>query len=65
LVPFDYPKKGDIHFTGVHMQYRPNTPKVLNGLTISILNKQKIGIVGRTGAGKSSIIQTIFRMVEI
>ena len=38
-ISLNFPQNGDILFKNIHMQYRPNTPKVLNGLTFSIRNK--------------------------
>ncbi|CAD8094625.1 unnamed protein product [Paramecium sonneborni] len=61
----DFPKNGDVTFENIHMQYRDNCPYVLQGLTFQIKSGQKVGCVGRTGAGKSSILQAIFRMTEI
>jgi len=49
----------------VTMRYRPNLPPVLLGISLDIMPREKIGIVGRTGAGKSSMIQVLFRMVEL
>ena len=46
------------------MKYRPGLPRVLNGLSFDINPKQKVGIVGRTGSGKSSLILAILRIVE-
>ena len=45
--------------------YRPDLPPALNGFSVTIHPRMKVGIVGRTGAGKSSILQTLFRMVEL
>jgi ATP-binding cassette subfamily C (CFTR/MRP) protein 1 len=43
---------------------RPDLPAVLNGISFKIEAGEKIGVVGRTGAGKSSIMQALFRLVE-
>ena len=47
------------------MRYSDEYPYVLKGLNIHIQPGEKVGIVGRTGAGKSSIIQALFRMTNI
>ncbi len=60
----DWPQYGVIKFTNVSLQYDKSLPKILNDLTFTIESNQKIGIVGRTGAGKSSLIQALFRMTE-
>lgn len=46
------------------VRYRPNTPLVIKGITLSIKGGEKIGVVGRTGGGKSTLIQVFFRLVE-
>ncbi len=58
-----WPENGSIEFQNVSMRYRPNLPLVLHDLNIAIPAGSKIGIVGRTGAGKSSLHQCLFRMV--
>nr|UOU03342.1 ATP-binding cassette subfamily C4-4-1 [Brachionus rubens] len=62
--PSDWPSKGEIKFEDVSFRYDKNLSYVLNNINIKIKSGEKIGIVGRTGAGKSSIIQTLFRMAE-
>jgi len=49
----------------VSLRYRPGLPPVLNRINLEIRPREKIGVVGRTGAGKSSLMQALFRMVEI
>ena len=60
-----WPFQGEVAFNNIYMKYRQNTDHVLKGLTFSVKPGEKIGCVGRTGAGKSSILQALFRMVEI
>lgn len=60
-----WPKNGQIEFRDVWMRYRPNTPDVLKGISFVIEGGQRVGICGRTGSGKSSTIQALFRIVEI
>ncbi|MDA1301419.1 MAG: ABC transporter ATP-binding protein/permease [Proteobacteria bacterium] len=54
---------GDIRFEEYSMSYRAGQPLILDGLTLTIPYGQKVGIMGRTGAGKSSLMQALFRMV--
>eukprot|EP00644_Phytophthora_capsici_P002763 jgi/Phyca11/10801/fgenesh1_pm.PHYCAscaffold_55_\ len=61
----DWPTSGAISFNRVDLRYRPGLPRVLRGLTFSVNAKEKIGIVGRTGAGKSSLIVGLMRLVEL
>jgi len=60
-----WPVKGDIVFNKVYLRYRDGLNFALNNLCLDIKGGTKIACVGRTGAGKSSIIQALFRMVEI
>lgn len=62
--PHDWPQKGTIVFKSVKLRYVEGGKLVLNDLNLSIYAKEKIGIVGRTGAGKSSIAQVLFRLVD-
>src|SRR5437763_6637452 len=56
---------GCIRVGDVQLRYRPELPLVLQGLSFEIRAGEKVGIVGRTGAGKSSIMVGLFRMVEL
>ena len=60
----DWPAKGAIEFKDLTMQYRPGLPNVLHSISMAIRGGEKIGIVGRTGAGKSSITLALLRIVE-
>eukprot|EP01125_Pyxidicula_operculata_P020167 TRINITY_DN73_c2_g1_i1.p1 TRINITY_DN73_c2_g1~~TRINITY_DN73_c2_g1_i1.p1 ORF type:complete len:1092 (+),score=213.81 TRINITY_DN73_c2_g1_i1:119-3394(+) len=63
--PFDWPKHGTIKFSDVYVKYDTSDEPVLKGISFDIKKKQKIGIVGRTGAGKSSLTLALFRMMEL
>ena len=62
--PPDWPQKGEISFNDVKLQYESTPEPVLKGINCHIKGGEKVGVVGRTGAGKSSIIAALFRMTE-
>ncbi|KAF7811131.1 ABC transporter C family member 4 [Senna tora] len=64
LPPPNWPHHGNVNINDLQVRYRPNTPLVLKGITLSINGGEKIGVVGRTGSGKSTLIQVFFRLVE-
>ena len=59
-----WPSEGSIRFENYSVQYRPETEIVLKNLNFEIKPKEKIGIVGRTGSGKSTIALCLFRILE-
>ncbi|KAK2998795.1 hypothetical protein RJ639_023993, partial [Escallonia herrerae] len=63
--PPGWPSSGLIKFEDVVLLYRPGLPAVLCGLSFSISPCEKVGIVGRTGAGKSGMLNALFRIVEV
>ena len=62
--PDGWPEQGCIDFRNVSLYYYEGAPSALTDVTFSIHHKEKIGIVGRTGSGKSSLMRTLFRMTE-
>lgn len=60
----NWPINGKIELQNLHVQYTPSLPKVLKGITCIFQGQKKIGVVGRTGSGKSTLIQALFRVVE-
>ncbi|XP_020772820.1 ATP-binding cassette sub-family C member 4-like isoform X1 [Boleophthalmus pectinirostris] len=62
--PPDWPSKGLVTFDGVSFSYSPEGPVVLHKLKAMFRPREKVGIVGRTGAGKSSLVSALFRLSE-
>ncbi|KAI0452103.1 P-loop containing nucleoside triphosphate hydrolase protein [Xylaria acuta] len=60
-----WPERGEIEIVDIVLQYRFDLPPVLQGLSLNIQGGEKIGIVGRTGAGKTSLTAALFRLVEL
>ncbi|RHZ33185.1 hypothetical protein DYB31_007822, partial [Aphanomyces astaci] len=61
----DWPTNGDIAFTNMSFRYKENDPLVLKDVNVHIQSGEKVGIVGRTGAGKSSLTMALFRINEL
>ncbi|CAK7324535.1 unnamed protein product [Dovyalis caffra] len=59
-----WPSHGEIDINNLQVRYAPHMPLVLRGLTCTFPGGKKSGIVGRTGSGKSTLMQTLFRIVE-
>ncbi|OUM60193.1 hypothetical protein PIROE2DRAFT_54778 [Piromyces sp. E2] len=62
--PLGWPSSGKIEIRDLSMKYAPFLPPTIRHLYLNINSNEKVGIVGRTGAGKSSIIMSLFRMAE-
>lgn len=60
-----WPSEGRIKFEHVSLSYRPELPLVLKDVSIDIKGSEKIGICGRTGAGKSTIMSALYRLTEL
>lgn len=62
--PAAWPTEGRLEVEDLVVSYAPDLPPVLKGLTFSVARNQRIGVVGRTGAGKSSLTLALFRFLE-
>jgi ABC-type multidrug transport system fused ATPase/permease subunit len=62
--PSGWPSSGRIELDAVSLRYRPELPLALRDVTVRIAHGEKLGIVGRTGSGKSSLLGALFRLVE-
>uniref|UniRef100_A0A8D3C694 Cystic fibrosis transmembrane conductance regulator n=1 Tax=Scophthalmus maximus TaxID=52904 RepID=A0A8D3C694_SCOMX len=62
--PPDWPRKGLVTFDQVSFSYSKDGPMVLQDLKVMFRPKEKVGVVGRTGAGKSSLVSALFRLAE-
>ena len=64
LIENNFPKTGKIEFCNFSVKYRPDTKIILKNLTFTIKSGEKIGVVGRTGSGKSTLCLCLFRILE-
>jgi ABC-type multidrug transport system fused ATPase/permease subunit len=62
--PANWPSRGEVEFIGYSTRYRKDFDFVLKGITFKIQPGEKVGVVGRTGAGKSSLALALFRALE-
>ena len=62
--PAPWPSQGAVHLRDLALRYRPGLEPAIRGLTCEIRGGEKIGVCGRTGAGKSSLILGLLRIVE-
>jgi len=63
--PYGWPSDGVLSFKNVDMRYQPHLARSLRKVNINAKAGEKVGIVGRTGSGKTSLFQTLYRLVEI
>ena len=64
-VPEEWPEHGKVEFKNIALRYRPKTDLVLKDLSFTVEPGMKVGVVGRTGAGKSTICLALSRIVEL
>ncbi|KAL8756702.1 MAG: hypothetical protein Q9199_002748 [Rusavskia elegans] len=64
VVPAHWPTEGRLQVEGLVAGYAPDLPPVLKGLSFEVTRNQRIGVIGRTGAGKSSLTLALFRFLE-
>ncbi|KAF2402739.1 P-loop containing nucleoside triphosphate hydrolase protein [Trichodelitschia bisporula] len=62
--PAAWPSGGEVHVRDLEVAYAPDLPPVLTGLTFKVGKGERVGVVGRTGAGKSSLTLALFRFLE-
>nr|XP_018681653.1 PREDICTED: putative ABC transporter C family member 15 [Musa acuminata subsp. malaccensis] len=62
--PTNWPQVGTICFKNLEVRYAEHLPSVLKNITCTVPGRKQVGIVGRTGSGKSTLIQALFRIVE-
>lgn len=64
-LPPNWPMEGEVKFEDVSVQYGPDRPAIISNLSVDVKSKQKVGICGRSGSGKSSLLMALFRISDV
>ena len=64
LAPEEWPTTGSLTLRDLSLVYLKGAPATLNNISVRVADKEKVGVAGRTGAGKSSLVTALFRMPE-
>ena len=64
LPPEEWPSTGSLTLCDLSLTYLKGAPAILKNISVCIAHKEKVGVAGRTGAGKSSLVTALFRMPE-
>jgi len=64
VLQIGWPRSGAIEYDNVLVRYRPSLPPALSNISFKIPAGARVGVVGRTGSGKSTVVQTLFRLLE-
>ena len=64
LPPEEWPTTGSLTLRDLSLTYLKGAPAILNNISVCIADKERVGVAGRTGAGKSSLVTALFRMPE-
>ena len=59
-----WPKEGDIELKNLCLTYGPNLPPALDDVSFKLAPASKVGVIGRTGSGKSSLLVALFRLIQ-
>lgn len=65
VVPVTWPTQGLVQVCNITARYKPTGPDVLRNVSLTLQPGQRVGIVGRTGSGKSSLILALFRLLHL
>ena len=59
-----WPLVGNVKYIDMSLRYRPNLPTAVNNVNLDIIGGENVGVIGRTGAGKSTLMVALFRLVD-